>query len=152
MISFFINRPARLLAVLLTGLVVAPGPKRVLAQSLTWNDISGRLGFSVLTGLSDGTLFARYDFILYRSTDDGETWINFPRPGGPILEFVTRGSTALLVVGRYNAADYKQYFISTDRAENWSRIYTEGSGGTVHTNIMLSADETVYGLYPRGSK
>ncbi|HLF15591.1 MAG TPA: hypothetical protein VI932_11955, partial [Bacteroidota bacterium] len=119
------------------------------AQLLTWNDISGPPGFERLYELGDGTLYATDQDVLYRSFDGGVTWENFPRPGGPILEFAARGSVTVLAIQR-NFVNYKQYFLSADRGNSWTRIYTEAN--PVHTNLMLSADGTPYALYPAGSK
>jgi photosystem II stability/assembly factor-like uncharacterized protein len=145
------HRPAALIGAIVGLLLLVPGP-RACAQSLLWNDISGRTGFSNIASLADGTLYGLYGSALYRSTDDGETWIAINKPGGTIHVLQAQGGTTLLVTRRFNVADYQQFFVSTDRGENWNRVYTEGAAGTVHANIMLTADETVYGLFPTGSR
>jgi len=137
---------------LLAAFIVAALPAGLRAQSLTWNDISGKPGFSTLSGLSDGTLFGINGGTLYRSTDDGENWFAIPRPGGTILDFVARGSTTVIAIGNFNVPNYKQISVSSDRGDSWTRVYTEGSSGPVHTNIMLSPDETIYALHPSGSR
>ncbi len=124
-------------------------PSGAGAQVLGWNDISGPQGYSQLYELSDGTLYAIDENVLYRSFDGGASWENIPRPGGPILEFAARGSTTMLAVQR-NAANFKQYFISWDRGTTWTRVATEGD--PVHTNLMLAPDGTAFALYPAGSK
>ena len=134
------------LLALVCGLA-APPP--AMAQSLTWNDISGPQGFSELYELADGTLYAIDENVLYRSLDGGGSWENLPRPGGPILEFAARGQTTILAV-QVNAVNFKQYFVSSNRGTTWTRVATEAS--PVHTNLMLSADNTPFALYPVGSK
>lgn len=138
------RRPALFAALLL--LAFAPASR---SQVLTWNDISGPLGYSSVHELADGTLYAINGGILDRSFDAGVSWEHFPRPGGPILEFAARGTTTVLAV-RTNAVNFKQYFLSTDRGDTWTRIFTEPN--PVHTNLMLSADGTPYALFPAGSK
>lgn len=122
------------------------------AQPLTWTDISGPYGYSRLFELSDGTMYAIEENVLYRSTDAGASWVNIVRPGGAILEFAARGTATVIAVQRSGASNYKQYFASTDRGAIWTRIATEGSAGVVHTNLMLSADGTPHALFPVGSK
>ncbi len=139
------------LGILVALLLLLPGP-RAGTQSLSWNDISGPEGFSGIESLSDGTLYGQNGFTLFRSTDDGESWLTFPRPGGVILDFRAKGNTTVLAIGNFNVANYKQYFVSTDRAENWERVYTEGSFGPVHTRVTLLEDGTIYAIFPNGSR
>ncbi len=140
------NRRTSTVAALLL-LVFAPASR---SQVLTWNDISGPLGYSSFHELADGTLYAILgDAVLYRSFDAGVTWENLPRPGGPILEFAARGSTTVIAIQR-NAVNYKQYFISTDRGTTWTRFFTEPD--PIHHNLMLSADGTPHALFPAASK
>lgn len=142
-----IRRPIFAAVLLLScGLALAP---TVAAQVLTWNDISGPVGFSSFHELADGTLYAINENVLYRSFDGGASWENFPRPGGEILEFAARGATTVLAIRR-NAVNYKQYFISTDRGNTWTRFFHEAN--PVHHNLMLSADGTPHALFPAASK
>lgn len=119
------------------------------AQGLLWTDIAGPRGFSAIHELGDGTLFSIDGVLLQRSFDGGLSWEGFPRPGGPILEFAARGATVALAV-QTSAAFYKQYFVSLDRGDSWTRVNAEGN--PVHVNLMLSAGGELHALFPDGSK
>jgi hypothetical protein len=122
---------------------------RAGAQAPEWIDASGQWGFSGFHELGDGTLYAVNENVLYRSFDGGVTWENFPRPGGPILEFAVRGTTTVLAVQR-NVVNFKQYFLSTDRGNTWTRFVSEPN--PIHMGVTLPASEVPHALFPVGSR
>jgi hypothetical protein len=142
--SAFIGTASRAATVALAlSLVVTPA----FAQPPAWRDISGPMGAEALYELGDGTLFARDWNVLTRSFDGGATFENFPRPGGPILEFAVGGGVAVIAIQR-DAVNYKQYFLSSDRGTTWTRIATEPD--PVHVNLMIGPEDLPYAFYPVG--
>ncbi|MBI1807586.1 MAG: hypothetical protein HYR76_11100 [Ignavibacteria bacterium] len=108
---------------LLTALCCEVSP----SQTITWKDISGVPGCSILAEGDHGTLYAVtfFDSRYYSSSDHGLLWVRSSQPGGQIEEFVAKGN--IVVASRFvqGVTNIHQVFLSTDAGSSWRRILSE---------------------------
>lgn len=127
----------------------------VLAQPLTWQDISGVPGATLLTRNTDGRIFLlragaapAYDGKMASSVDDGVTWTDGPLPpGGLMRDFAATGN--VLVINReFPALTVRfnhQVHISTNGGASWTAALSQEFFEPLR-NFMVTSYGAVYGV------
>src|SRR5437762_2142540 len=100
-------------------------PAAGLAQTISWNDINGVPGCTILQEGANGKLFAVSGSRIYTSTDDGIVWLK-PNPvAGTVEELHTYGGLYLVSRNVSGVQSNHQLFLSVDNGETWTRIFSE---------------------------
>ncbi len=96
----------------------------LVAQTITWNNLNGIPGPSILGQTADGILYAVSGTRIYTSPDAGINWVQ-PTPfAGTVEEFHANGNR--LLASRNLSSHYNhEVFTSTNDGSSWTTIFYE---------------------------
>src|SRR5271169_4625474 len=96
----------------------------LVAQTITWNNLNGIPGVTILGQTADGLLYAVSGTRIYTSSDAGINWVQPTPVAGSVEEFHTNDNR--LLVSRFVGGPYShQIFTSTNDGSSWVRVFYE---------------------------